>query len=86
MFQTLTKKSGRSYKEHDSRGIAFGNQINAEAKESREADDDDFANERRKSLRTRRIGVSNEAGFVKSQSAAKERRKSLRTPKKLLTA
>ncbi|VDK74554.1 unnamed protein product [Litomosoides sigmodontis] len=75
--ETPTKKSERSYKEHDSSGIAHGNQINAEAKESREADDDNFAIERRKSLRTRRTGVSNEAIFVKGQSAAKERRRNV---------
>uniref|UniRef100_A0A0R3RXX0 BRCT domain-containing protein n=1 Tax=Elaeophora elaphi TaxID=1147741 RepID=A0A0R3RXX0_9BILA len=74
------RKSGRSYK----RRTTLGNQINSEDKESQEAGDDDSANERRKSLRTRRIGVSSKTLSVKSESATKERRKSLRTPKKPL--
>lgn len=82
MFQTPTKKSARSYKRRNSHTVTVGNQINAEAKESQEGGGGDSANERRKSLRTRKTDVSNETGPVKSDSAVEERRKSLRTPKK----
>ncbi|CAG9538345.1 unnamed protein product [Cercopithifilaria johnstoni] len=81
--ETPIRKSGRSYKRHNPQIVTFGNQINTEAKESQEAGDND-ANDRRKSLRTRRIDVSNEVVHMKSDSAAEERRKSLRTPKKPL--
>ncbi|VBB25545.1 unnamed protein product [Acanthocheilonema viteae] len=82
--ESPTRKSRRSYKRHNSYTTAHGNQINAESKKSQEAGDDDSTNERRKSLRARKVDISNEAVPMKSESAAEKRRKSLRTPKKPL--
>uniref|UniRef100_A0A1I8F060 BRCT domain-containing protein n=1 Tax=Wuchereria bancrofti TaxID=6293 RepID=A0A1I8F060_WUCBA len=80
--ETPTRKSTRSCKIPNSHTVTVGNQANAETKESEEGGGDNFANERRKSLRTRKTDVSNETVPVKSEPVAAERRKSLRTPKK----